>query len=137
MLLALVLAFAMQAGPSKSTIVTIVTDMMSGVEEPKQVAARTPAEWAALWRQHAGDTALPKVDLTSRTVVAVFLGTRSSAGYAVEITGTRRDQGALIVEWSERRPEPGTLSAQVLTSPAHIATIPKFAGEIRFEKVER
>ena len=137
MLLGLVLAFAMQTGPSKSAIVTIVTDGMSGVEMPKQVAARTPAEWAALWRQHAGDTALPKVDLASRTVVAVFLGTRSSAGYAVEITGTRHDKGGLIVEWRERRPEPGSISAQVLTSPAHIATIPKFAGVIRFEKVER
>jgi protease stability complex PrcB-like protein len=137
MLLGLVLAFAMQTGPSKSAIETIVTDSMSEVDMPKQVAARTPAEWAALWRQHAGDTALPKVDLAARTVVAVFLGTRSSAGYAVEITGTRHDRGALIVEWSERRPEPGTVSAQVLTSPAHIATIPRFAGEIRFEKVER
>lgn len=137
MLLGLLLAFAMQAAPSKSPIVTIVTDMMSRIEEPKQVAARTPAEWSALWRQHAGDSALPKVDLASRTVVAVFLGTRSSAGYAVEITGTRHDKGALIVEWRERRPEPGTVTAQVLTSPAHIATIPKFAGEIRFEKAER
>ncbi len=137
MLLGLVLAFAMQTGPSKSAIATIVTDSMSEVDMPKQVAARTPAEWAALWRQHAGDTPLPKVDLASRTVVAVFLGTRSSAGYAVEITGTRHDKGGLIVEWRERRPEPGSISAQVLTSPAHIATIPKFAGEIRFEKVER
>ncbi|HTH25884.1 MAG TPA: protease complex subunit PrcB family protein [Vicinamibacterales bacterium] len=137
MLLGLVLAFAMQTGPSKSAIATIVTDSMSEVDMPKQVAARTPAEWAALWRQHAGDTALPKVDLAARTVVAVFLGTRSSAGYAVEITGTHDDKGALIVEWRERRPEPGTVSAQVLTSPAHIATIPKFAGVIRFEKVER
>jgi hypothetical protein len=137
MLLGLVLAFAMQTGPSKSAIETIVTDTMSEVDMPKQVAARTPAEWSALWRQHAGDTALPKVDFASRTVVAVFLGTRSSAGYAVEITGTRHDKGALIVEWRERRPEPGTVSAQVITSPAHIATIPKFAGEIRFEKVER
>ena len=137
MLLGLVLAFAMQTGPSKSAIATIVTDSMSEVDMPKQVAARTPAEWAALWRQHAGDTALPKVDLAARTVVAVFLGTRSSAGYAVEITGTRQDKGGLIVEWRERRPEPGAISAQVLTSPAHIATIPKFAGEIRFEKVER
>jgi len=137
MLLGLVLAVAMQTGPSKSAIATIVTDSMSQIEEPKQVAARTPAEWAALWRQHAGDTALPKVDLAARTVVAVFLGTRSSAGYAVEITGTHDDKGALIVEWRERRPEPGTVSAQVLTSPAHIATSPKFAGVIRFEKVER
>ncbi|HUQ88191.1 MAG TPA: protease complex subunit PrcB family protein [Vicinamibacterales bacterium] len=136
MLLGLLLAFAMQPGPGKP-IDTIVTDMMSQIEMPKQVAARTPAEWTAVWRQHAGDTALPKVDFKSRTVVAVFLGTRSSAGYAVEITGTRHDKSALIVEWRERRPERGTVSAQVITSPAHIATIPKFAGEIRFEKVER
>ena len=137
MLLGVVLAFAMQATPSRSPVETIVTEAMSHVDEPKQVAARTQAEWAALWRQHAGDAALPKVDFGSRTVVAVFMGTRSSAGYAIEITGTRQDKGALIVEWRERRPEPGMIAAQVLTSPAHIATVPKFAGAIRFEKVDR
>ncbi len=137
MLLGLVLAFAMQAGSSKAPMETIVTDPMSQIETAKQVAARTAAEWAALWRQHAGDTALPKVDFGTRTVVAVFLGTKSSAGYAVEITGTRQDKGALIVAWRERRPEPGMISAQVLTSPAHIVSIPKFTGDIRFEKVER
>jgi len=129
----LVLVLAMQA-PS---LQTIVTDMMSQVESPKQAVARTAAEWTKLWREHAGDTAVPKVDLASRTVVAVFLGTRSSAGYLVEITGTRHDKGALVVEWRERRPERDQVSAQVITSPAHIATIPKVAGEIRFEKVER
>ena len=133
MLPGLVLVLAMQA-PS---LQTIVTDMTSQVESPGQVVARTPAEWTKLWREHAGETAVPEVDFASRTVVAVFLGTRSSAGYLVEITGTRHDKGALVVEWRERRPEPDQVSAQVITSPAHIATIPKFAGEIRFEKVER
>ena len=133
MLPGLVLVLAMQA-PS---LQTIVTDMMSQVESPGQVVARTPAEWTKLWREHAGETAVPEVDFASRTVVAVFLGTRSSAGYLVEITGTRHDKGALVVEWRERRPEPDQVSAQVITSPAHIATIPKVAGEIRFEKVER
>ena len=133
MLPVLVLMLTMQA----SSIQTIVTDMMSQVESPKQAVARTAEEWTKLWREHAGDTAVPKVDLASRTVVAVFLGTRSSAGYLVEITGTRHDKGALVVEWRERRPEPDQVSAQVITSPAHIATIPKVAGEIRFEKVER
>jgi len=133
MLPGLVLVLAMQA-PS---LQTIVTDMMSQVESPGQVVARTPAEWTKLWREHAGETAVPEVDFASRTVVAVFLGTRSSAGYLVEITGTRHDKGALVVEWRERRPEPDQVSAQVITSPAHIATIPKFAGAIRFEKVER
>jgi len=133
MLLELVFMLAMQSTP----IQTIATDAMSQIESPKQAVARTPAEWTALWRQHAGDTALPKVDFASRTVVAVFLGTRMSAGYVVEITGTHQQQGALIVQWRERRPEPGLVTAQVITSPAHIATIPKFAGEIRFEKMER
>jgi hypothetical protein len=137
MLWGLFLTLAMQAGPSKSPIETVVSDMMSQVEMAKQVVARTPAEWAALWRLHAGDAALPKVDFGQRTIVAVFSGTKSSAGYAVAITGMRQDKGALIVEWRERRPEPGMVTAQMLTSPAHIATIPRFAGEIRFEQVQR
>jgi hypothetical protein len=132
MLLGLFLIFTVQAGPS--AIQTVVADAMSQVEDSKQAVARTPAEFEALWRLHAGAAAAPKVDFGSRTVVAVFLGTRNSAGYTVEITGTRQEKGGLVVEWRERRPEPGLLAAQVITSPAHIATIPKFAGEIRFEK---
>ena len=133
MLLGLVLMLAMQA-PS---IQTIVTDTMSQVESPKQAVARTPAEWTKLWREHAGGAAVPEVDFGSRTVVAVFLGTRNSAGYLVEMTGTRPDKGALVIEWRERRPQRDQVSAQVITSPAHIATIPKFAGEIRFAKAEQ
>ena len=70
-----------------------------------------------------------------RGVVSVILGTRRSDGFGVEITGTRQEKDALVVEWRERRPKPGDLTAQVITSPAHIATIPKFAGEIRFAQV--
>ena len=115
----------------------IATDMMSNVDQPRQVVARTPAEWAALWRQHAGDKPAPKVDLGSSTVVAVFLGSRMSAGYAVEIAGTRRESNALIVQWAERSPDRGDITAQVITSPAQIVAVPKFAGEIRFEKIDK
>ncbi len=134
MLTGLLFMMAMQSAPVPETV---VRDMMSHVDEPKQAAAQTDAEWAALWKLHAGDKALPKVDLKARTVVAVFLGTRTSAGYSVEITAAYSKNGTLIVEWEERRPAPGTVSAQIITSPALIATIPKFAGEIRFQKVAR
>ena len=135
-LLALMLVTAMQATiPPPVTIVS--REMMSLVDEPKQVVARSATEWAALWRQHAGDKPLPAVDLGSRTIVAVFLGTRSSAGFAADITAIREADGALIIEWQERRPRKGDVSAQVLTSPAVIASVPKFAGQIKFEKVER
>ena len=135
-LVSLILGMALQAAmPMQVTVVS--REMMSMVDEPKQAVARSTAEWAALWHQHAGDKPLPAVDFGSRTVVAVFLGTRSSAGFAADITGVREADGLLVVEWQERRPGSTDVSAQVLTSPAVIASVPKFAGEIRFEKVER
>lgn len=135
-LLSLILLMTMQAA-APSPVQVVSRESMSMVDEPKQAVARTAAEWAALWRQHAGDRALPAVDFGSRTVVAVFLGSRSSAGFTVEITGVRETTGGLIVTWQERRPQRGEVSAQVLTSPGIIATVPRFAGEIKFEKVEK
>ncbi len=117
---------------------TIVRDNMSHVDEATQVVAKTPAEWAALWRLHGGDQAPPPaIDFTRRMVVAVFLGSRPSAGYAVEVSGTRTAGRTLIVEWSERTPAPGGVSAQVITSPSHLVSLPKFDGEITFRKVDR
>lgn len=134
MLLPVILALTMQtAAPPPITV--IAKEMMSQVESPRQAVARTAAEWEKLWREHSGDPKPPAVDFATRTVVAVFLGSRPSAGYSVEITGTRRDKGALVVQWQERRPPADAILAQVLTSPATFASIPKFAGEIRFEKV--
>jgi hypothetical protein len=133
---AIVLVAALQSGP-EAGMETIVRDNMSNVEDAKQAVARNPAEWAALWRLHAGDQAPPKIDFNKKTVVAVFLGSRPSAGYAVEVSGTKPAGKTLIVEWSEHTPKPGTVSAQVITSPSHLVSIPKFAGEITFRKVER
>ena len=132
---AIVLMLAAQAGGGPADIETIVRDNMSNVEDAKQAVARTPAEWAALWRLHAGDQPAPKVDLTTRTVIAVFLGTRPSAGYAVEVSGTKRAGPTLTVEWREHAPKPGQMSAQVITAPSHLVSIPKFDGEITFRKV--
>lgn len=133
--LSLVLSTVVQTGTPAVQIVS--REAMSRIDEPRQAVARTASEWASLWRQHAGDTVAPAVDFGSRTVVAVFLGSRSSAGYTVDVTAVREANGTLIVTWRERRPPPGAVSAQVLTSPAIIVSIPKFAGTITFEKVER
>jgi hypothetical protein len=131
---AMVLVAALQSGLQMETI---ARDNMSNAEDAKQAVARTPAEWAALWRLHAGDQAPPKIDFTKRTVVAVFLGTRPTAGYAVEVSGTKPVGKTLIVEWSEQTPTPGHVLAQVITSPSHLVSIPKFDGEITFRKVDR
>ena len=131
-LVALLFAALLQMSPA--LMATLARDQMSGIDEPRQSVARSAAEWTTLWRAHAGDQPAPKVDFATRTVLAVFLGTRTSAGYAVEIVGTRAEGTGLVVQWSERQPERGMVSAQILTSPSHIVTVPKVAGAIRFEK---
>lgn len=136
MVLSLMLALLMQAA-TPSPVVVVARESMSNIEDPKQAVAQTAGEFSALWRQHAGDAKAPAVDLSKRTVVAVFLGTRNTAGYAVEIVGTREANGSLVVRWEERRPSRDMIAAQVITSPAVIASIPKFSGPITFEKVEK
>ncbi|MEO8680189.1 MAG: protease complex subunit PrcB family protein [Vicinamibacterales bacterium] len=132
----LILGALMMLQTGSPGVKTIVNSSMSSIEEPRQMVARNQTEWAALWRAHAGDKPAPKVDFDTTTVVAVFLGNRMSAGFSAEITGTHPQGAALVVEWAERRPDRDMVTAQVITTPAAIAAIPKFAGEIRFEKAK-
>ena len=124
---------ALQAGG----VDTIAKDSMSNVDEARTAVAFTAGEWATLWRSHASDKPLPAVDFTTRRVIGIFLGSRPTPGYEIEILGTKEEGGSLIVEWREVRPKQGLLLAQVLTSPALIASVPKIGGEIGFRKVSR
>jgi VWFA-related protein len=113
---------------------TINSDMMSGIDAPQQVVVRTAAEWRALWQKHAPGRPEPTVDFARNMVLALFLGSRPSGGYAVTITGVRSEGKTLIVEWAERRPAPGQVAVQVMTAPSHLVTVPKHDGDVRFAK---
>lgn len=113
---------------------TINSDTMSGVDRAEQVVVRTDSEWQALWQRHAPGRTRPTVDFSKEMVVAVFLGSRPSGGYQVQITGVRSEGDTLVVQWREARPGPGQVAAQVLTAPAHIVTVPRHAGQVRFEQ---
>ena len=108
----------------------------SNIDDGRQVVARTAAEFETLWRQHAPDKPAPKVDLSREMVVGVFLGSRPTAGYGIEIVGTRDDQGALVVQYRERRPARGLVTAQILTSAYHIVALPARTGDVKFERVQ-
>src|SRR4029453_9587252 len=107
---------------------------MSQIDSARQAVARSAGEWNTLWSQHAGEKARPAVDFNPEIVLAVFLGTRPSAGYSVEIVGAREEGGALVVTYRESRPQPGAVAAQVLTSPYHFVTVPKH-GDVKWERV--
>jgi PrcB C-terminal len=109
----------------------------SQIDSAKQVSARTADEWAKLWMQHAGGRTRPSVDFNKEVVAAVFLGSRSTAGYAVEITRVRQEGVALVVSYKETRPPPDSVAAQVLTSPFHIVAVPKGSTtDVKFERLD-
>jgi len=132
MVLILMMMTAQTPGPS---VATVGEGSSSGIDEPSTVILRSASEWGALWKSHAGPQPAPAVDFSTNMVAAVFLGMRPTAGFRVEIVGARRENDALVVEYVERPPGAGTLVGQILTSPFHIVTLPRFSGPVRFQKV--
>jgi hypothetical protein len=127
-LFAILLAFQVNA-----VMTTIARGELSGVAEARQVIVRDRMAWEALWKAHAPAQAPPVVDFSTRDVAAVFLGTRPTGGYSVDIVGTRLDGQTLVVEYVERRPGSSDILAQVITTPFHIVSVAKHAGAVRFE----
>jgi hypothetical protein len=107
----------------------------SGIDSPRQAVARTVEEWARLYRAHNPDRPPPAVDFSKDMVLAVFLGSRSTAGYAVDIIGMKDVDGALVVQYRQTQPPPGAITAQVITTPYQMVAVPARAGDVRFEKV--
>ena len=120
--------------PSARTFVDVARGAQSGVDEMRGVVARDAAQLQALWSSLGLERAMPRVTFENTMIVAVYLGSRPSAGYGAEIVGVRRDGETMIVEWVERLPSRGAAAAQGVTTPYVIAGVPAFAGEVHFAK---
>ena len=110
---------------AQNSIRTIDKGAQSNVDDKLTAAARTEAEWAPLWKKHNYDKPAPPVDFSKEMVVAVFMGSRPTAGFTVEIVSASARDGKLMVTYREVLPGPGSISAQVLTAPYHIAAVAK------------
>jgi hypothetical protein len=116
---------------------TISQSENSGVEEARQVVVRTPEAWKALWKEHAPGQPMPAVDFTKSMVVGVFLGSRSTSGYRVTITGVESDGSSAAVTYREERPGARDMLAQVITFPHHLVRVERIAGEVKFARADR
>jgi len=130
-MLSLIAILALEAGPS---VTTVARGPMSAIAGSKEVVVRSNAEWTALWKDHGSSQPVPTVDFSKEMVAAVFLGSRPTGGFSVEIVGTRAEGDALVIEYAERRPGRGDIVSQVLTSPFQIVKLPAHKGSVRFQK---
>ena len=62
-MIALILA-VMMAQAQTPAVATVAQGSSSGADNPREVVVRSPAEWAALWKSHAGPQPAPVVSLT-------------------------------------------------------------------------
>jgi hypothetical protein len=116
---------------------TIEKGDQSNIDVAKQVLVRSEADLRQLWHQHAPDRAMPNIDFSREMLVAVFMGSRPNAGFSTAIVSTTAAAGVLMVRYSETKPSPGAVAAQILTFPYHIVAIPKAdVKDVRFEKVQ-
>lgn len=134
-MLVLVLAALLQSTPP--SVRTVGKGPMSAIDKARQVTVRSPAEWATLWKENGATAPLPAVDFSREMVVGVFLGSRPTAGYGVEIVRAVGNSGALVVEYIEAAPSRDAITAQILTAPYHLAAIPKHDGAVTFKKVDK
>jgi len=133
MMIAVLLAAILQATLPMRPIDKGVTSQM---DDSRQASARSVSEWSKLWTQHAGERTRPDVDFSREVVVAVFMGTRPTAGFSTEIVRVREEGAALVVSYRETRPAPDSVAAQILTSPFHIVAVPRGSTtNVKFERV--
>jgi hypothetical protein len=132
MRLLLAVLLVMQAS---AAFTTLDQGTASEILEPRELIVRTEAEWRGLWKMHRPRDPVPAVDFATHVVAGVFLGTRPTAGFAVEIDAVTPENGVTRIRYVERRPASDGFVAQVLTSPFHIVCLPRPGGRIEFQRV--
>ncbi len=106
----------------------------SNIDGLREVVVRSQSDWQKLWREHDYDRPVPRVDFGKDMVVAVFLGSQTSAGHSVRIAEVAAAGDAVVVKYQADRPGAGGVAAQVLTFPFHIVAVASRPGAVRFER---
>jgi hypothetical protein len=90
------------------------------VTQPGYRVARSPKEWAALWRD-IGRPA-PVAAMRHNFAVAVFAGTRESGGFAIEIDDAVESEDKVLVRYSVIPPK--GMATMALTQPYAVRLFP-------------
>ena len=67
-------------------------------------------------------------------VVGIFVGSRGSSGYTVQITGVSENSKEMTLSYKETTPNPDMAFLTVMTQPYHLKTVPRSNLPVRFIK---
>jgi hypothetical protein len=121
----------------QDTFTRILSQNSSGYPESAEVVIRDRAALEAAWRAlHAGNQVaeLPAVDFGKSTLVLIALGGYSTGGHALRVDRVTRQGDAAVVHYTVTRPGPSCMTTQAITSPVELISMPRAAGEVRFQQ---
>lgn len=117
---------------------TLSEGAFSAIDSPLRLVIRDSASLADLFRRAFGQgTPVPPIDFEARSIIAVFIGTRPTGGFSVEIQRVTRADDLLIVTALETTPAPDQIVIQALTQPYHIISVPRTEAQVRFNVLRR
>jgi len=78
---------------------------------------------------------IPEIDFSKESVIAVFMGEKTTGGYAVMVENVIEVDGKLIVKIKEVKPGPKDMVTMAITQPFCFVRINSVGKEIIFEKL--
>lgn len=79
--------------------------------------------WNAAHASLLTPPALPQVDFSRETVLALFMGSQPSGGYGIGLAGLSQVSGEYYADVNLSSPAPGTMTSMALTSPWQLVRI--------------
>ncbi len=114
---------------------TISRSGFGGLNEQGDYVINSEGEWSELLnRTRIRFQEPPSIDFSKNTVIAVFLGTRSTGGYTIEIKDIVETDDEVMVYVEETSPGPGENVIMAVTQPYHIVKTKKITKEVVFER---
>jgi hypothetical protein len=96
------------------------------------VTARDPRGWELVWQLIGEPPPGPLPE--DAMAVSVFLGSRPTGGYAVEIVRVGSGEDEVLVVYRETEPGPDMMVTQALTAPWTVRLVPESALPVQYLK---
>ena len=110
----------------------------SNVDKQKNIIITNNEELSSFYSKinmtRTPDFPVPKVNFKKNIVLGLFMGTKTTGGYSIEIDKIESYKNEIIVFYKEKSPK--GMATMVITQPCLIVSIPKKDLPIRFKKVE-
>jgi len=81
------------------------------------------------------DFTIPFIDFSKETVIAVFMGEKTSGGYAVSVENVKQKGEQVIIQIKEIKPGPKDMVTMVITQPFCFVKINRVEKEFVFENL--